>query len=270
MRVTNQSSSPFDALVLDLGGVLIKTPPHVSTNKSIPSLKRLTSTLTWMQYECDKIEEAQCYKILGEQFDFPPSELSEAIALARTTVEFDEEVVSWIQTLRQDQPSLKIIAMSNISKPDFDALHARWGPTFWSLFDEVFTSSAAGSRKPNLSFYQHVLRSTGINPEKAVFVDDSIQNTISAGSLGMRGILFENLPMLVRTVKGLLHDPVVRGKAFLQKNAKKLHSFTECGIPVLENYVQLLILEATGDEYWCLYGLYYNNDTNNDTGGSCF
>lgn len=242
-------ASAFNALVLDLGGVFIKTPPRVSSNKSIPSFKRFTSTLVWMQYECGKIEETKCYELLGKQFNFNPSELSEAIALARTTVEYDEQMVSWIQALREDQPSLRIVAMSNISEPDFVALHARWGPTFWSLFDEFFTSSAVGMRKPNLGFYQHVLKSTGIDPQKTIFVDDNLQNVISAGSLGIHGIVFEGASVLAWTVRNLLCDPIVRGKAFLQENAKQLHSFTECGIPVLENYVQMLILEATGDEY---------------------
>lgn len=248
MSEDHPPASTFDALVLDLGGVLIKTPPRVSSNKSIPPLKRFTSTLAWMQYECGKIEETRCYDILGKQFGFNPSELNEAIALARTTVEYDEQVVSWIQTLRKDQPSLRIVAMSNISKPDFDALHTRWGPAFWPLFDEVFTSSAVGMRKPNLGFYRHVLKSTGIDPRKTIFVDDNIQNIISAGSFGMQSVLFEDTFILARTVKSLLSDPIGRGKAFLRENAKQLHSFTECGIAVLENYVQLLILEATGDE----------------------
>ncbi|KAJ5607377.1 HAD-superfamily hydrolase subfamily IA variant 3 [Penicillium hordei] len=140
----------FDALVLDLRRMLIKTP-QVYSNKSIPSLKRFTSTLA-------KIEETRCYDLLGKQFGFNPSELNGAIALARTTVEYDEQVVSCIQALRKDQPSLIIVAMSNISNPDFDAIHTRWGPAFWPLFGEVFPSSAVGMRKPTLGFYRHVLK----------------------------------------------------------------------------------------------------------------
>lgn len=65
MTVTRQPS-PLDALILDLGGVFIKTPPRVSGNKSIPSLKRLMSTLAWMRYECKQKEEAECYEVLGK------------------------------------------------------------------------------------------------------------------------------------------------------------------------------------------------------------
>ncbi|KAJ5177857.1 HAD-superfamily hydrolase subfamily IA variant 3 [Penicillium coprophilum] len=241
-------ASTFDAIVLDLGGVLIKTPARISTNEAIPPHKRYTSTLPWMQYECGEIEETTCYELVGKQFKFDPSELSKAVGLARTTVEYDQEIVSWIRALRKEHPSLKVFAMSNISKPDFDALHTRWGATFWSLFDDIFTSSAAGMRKPNFGFYQHVLKSTGIEPQRIIFVDDKIQNFAAAQSLGMHSILFEDTSVLARTVKNILHDPIVRGKAYLQDNAKQLNSFTDSGVNFMENYVQLLILEATGDE----------------------
>ncbi|KAJ5213551.1 HAD-superfamily hydrolase subfamily IA variant 3 [Penicillium cf. viridicatum] len=222
--------STLDALILDLGGVLIKTP-RVSSNKSIPSLKRFTSTLAWMRMSVVRSKRPDSTTSLGNNSaSIHQSSMKQLLSHAPQSN--TEQVMSWIQALRKDQPSLKIVAMSNISKPDFDALHTRWGPAFCPLFDEVFTSSA----------------STRIDPRKTIFVDDNIQNIISAGSFGMQSVLFEDTFILARTVKTLLSDPIVRGKAFLRENAKQLHSFTECGIAVLENYVQLLILEATGDE----------------------
>ena len=189
------------------------------------------------------------YEILGKQFGFSPSALGEGIAQARMTVEYDQEIVSWIQALRENHPSLKIFAMSNISKPDFDSLFARWGADIWSLFDQVFTSSMAGVRKHDLGFYEHVVKSTGVDPARTIFVNDDVFSTISAGSLGMNAVLFEDPAALARTIKNLLVDVVTRGNAWLKQNAKKMHSFTDCGVLLWENYAQLLILEATGNEY---------------------
>lgn len=172
-----EDASTFDALILDLRGVLlIKTSPRVSSNKSIPSLKRFTLTLACSMKQL----------------------------LSHAPQSNTEQVISWIQALRKDQPSLRIVAISNISKPDFDALHTRWSLAFWPLFDEVLTSSAVGMRNPNLGFYRHVLKSTGIDPRKIIFVDDNIQNIISAGSFGMQSVLFEDTFILARTVKTLL------------------------------------------------------------------
>jgi FMN phosphatase YigB (HAD superfamily) len=170
MTVTRKS--PFDTIILDLGGVFIKSPSRVSSNKSIPSLKRLQSTLPWMKYECNQIGEAECYETLGKQFNFLPSELIGAIAKARMTVEYGEVMVAWLCALREERRAsaspLKIVAMSNISQPNFDAVHARWGADFWVLFDQVFISAAVGLRKHSLGFYQHVLDAASIDPLRAI------------------------------------------------------------------------------------------------------
>lgn len=169
-------------------------------------------------------------------------------------LEYDEVMVSWLRALREGRKAsaspLKIVAMSNISQPDFDALHARWGADFWDLFDQVFTSAAAGLREPSLGFYQHVLDVAAIDPQRAIFVDDSILNAILAGSMGIHSTLFErSASALAQEIKGLFHDPITRGNAFLLEHAQQHHSFTDCGITVFENYVQLLILEATANRF---------------------
>lgn len=89
------------------------------------------STTAWNDYECDKIEEDQCYESLGNQFGFSPAELSQAISHIREKIEYDPELLSWIRGLRTEmQGPIKVIAISNIARPDYQALNSRWGPFF--------------------------------------------------------------------------------------------------------------------------------------------
>jgi FMN phosphatase YigB (HAD superfamily) len=137
--------------------------------------------------------------------------------------------------------------MSNISKPDYDVLRTKAAD--WDVFDSVFASGEVGMRKPDLCFYKHVLQAIDARPEEVIFVDDKLENVISARSLGICAIQFKDATSLARTLENLLGNPILRGKNFLSKNARKMDSITDTGVEIKDNFAQLLILEATQDEY---------------------
>lgn len=126
-----------------------------------------------------------------------------------------------------------LLYMSNISKADYTFL--RTLPADWSLFEHVFASGDVGMRKSALCFYEHDFRAIGSRPEKVIFVDDGLENAMSAQSLGMEGIQFQDPESLAQILGNLLGDPVRRGEN-LNENAKMLHSATENGTnyPILE------------------------------------
>lgn len=64
------------------------------------------------------------------------------------------------------------------------------------LIDRVFDSSELGVRKPNPVIYQQALREMGgVNPARAVFLDDIEQNVQSARDLGVHGIQVAEDPL---------------------------------------------------------------------------
>ncbi|KAF7173020.1 hypothetical protein CNMCM5623_005129 [Aspergillus felis] len=226
-----RSNVKLTTLIIELGGVLINMPqtfPETVT-VPIPSFKRLQSTSTWMRYECGEIEEQHCYELLSKQFGLDAPALSAALSTFREVIDYDRKLASSIVQMKyKTGGSLRIVAVWNIARTDYDALCQRWGNEFLADFDDIFTSSALGTRMPRLSFYQHVLDSTRTEPTKAIFA-------------------------LPRNMLNALGDPVVRGNEFLQRNAKNLNPFTDCGTSLRDNYVQLLILETTGDEELVTY-----------------
>ncbi|GES60874.1 HAD-like protein [Aspergillus terreus] len=252
----SNSTSKLPAIVIQVDGVLVKIG-RSATRKipvPIPFLKRLQSTCTWMRYECNEINEQQCYEMLGKQFGSDASELRDAVSTIRDMVDYDKNLVSKIRRLKSESGGLlEVIAVWNIAKPEYESLYQRWGGDFLLDFDVVFTSFAAGARMPHIGFYHQFLTFTRTEPTNAVFVGGDLQNVVTARSLGMRGIVFDASQRLARTLLNTISDPLLRGNAFLQRNAKNLHPFTDCGTTLLENYVQLLILEVTGDEDLIVY-----------------
>lgn len=74
------------------------------------------------------------------------------------------------------------------------------------LIDQVFDSSELGIRKPDPAIYRHALEKMGgVDPRRAVFLDDVPQNVQSAKDLGVRGIQVDTDPApAIRELRDLL------------------------------------------------------------------
>ena len=74
------------------------------------------------------------------------------------------------------------------------------------FFKKAYYSHLIGYRKPDQVCYEWVLGDAGINAEETLFIDDKIENTRSAETLGLRTITLENsfaLPDTLKTEKVL-------------------------------------------------------------------
>ena len=58
------------------------------------------------------------------------------------------------------------------------------------LFDAQFYSCEIGLAKPDPAYFTHVLRELGVEPQDALFLDDTAVNVESAARLGLRAELF--------------------------------------------------------------------------------
>jgi FMN phosphatase YigB (HAD superfamily) len=237
-------TSNYTTLIFDIGDVLFSWSPETKTSISPKVLRNILSSTTWIDYERGRIPQDECYASIGNEFSIDPAEVSRAFEEARNSLQSNDDLISVIRHLKiRSKGMLQVFAMSNISAPDYEVLRTK--PADWSLFDDIFTSAGVGERKPNLGFYKAVLSSTGADPSRTIFVDDKMENVLSARSLGMCGIVFNDQSTVIRTLHNLLGDPVERGKQYLTFSAKKLQSETNNGIILHENFAQLLILEVT-------------------------
>jgi len=246
-------SNSYTSIIFDIGDVLFRWSSETKTTISSKTLHKILSSPTWFDYERGKLSEGDCYATLGEEFILEPEEIRRAFQQARDSLQANDDFIALIRELKtQSNGQLRVFAMSNISLPDYEVLRTKSAD--WAIFDEVFTSGAAGERKPNLGFYRHVLAATGVEPRQTIFVDDKLENVLSARSLGLHGIVFENPEPVRRALRNLIGDPVERGRGFLNQNARYLPSITAStdkypAIELHENFSQLLILEATNDQY---------------------
>jgi FMN phosphatase YigB (HAD superfamily) len=240
------SPLPPNTLIFDIGDVLFSWSAKTTTSISPLTLKAILNSTTWFDYERGRLSQDECYHRVGTQFSLDPSEIEQAFIQARDSLQPNEQVIACIRELKANSNGqLRVFAMSNISAPDYECLRTK--PADWSIFDHVFTSAAVGERKPNLAFYRHVIAAASVDPQRAIFVDDKLDNVLSARSLGFHGIVFDEPEKVLRTLRNLVGEPIPRAREFLSTNAGVLNSVTDTGIELYENFAQLLILEATED-----------------------
>ncbi len=212
--------------------------------------------------------ESEAYSRVAAEFGVAYADVKRAFQGARASLAPNEGLVALIRELKSQSKDheLKIFGMSNISMPDWEVLQTKGRPEDWLLFERVFTSAEARERKPNLGFYQHVIREITkysdaqpksevkghnlnwtFDPTSTIFVDDKLENVVSARSCGLRGLQFTSFEILAQSLRNAILPPFTRARNWLRANAKNMPSITNTGVVLRENFSQMLILEATGE-----------------------
>ncbi|KAJ7783223.1 Haloacid dehalogenase-like hydrolase-domain-containing protein [Mycena metata] len=241
-------SQGFNTIIFDIGDVLFSWSSNTKTSISSKTLRQILSCPTWFDYERGNLSEEECYAQVGSEFSIPPEEIRQAFIQARESLQSDDDLISLVRELKEQSNGLRVFAMSNISLPDYEVLRTK--PADWDIFDRIFTSGEAGERKPHLGFYKHVLSEAEVDPTRAIFVDDKLENVLSARSLGLHGIVFPRggSDKVKRALRNLIGDPLQRARDYLRTNARFHQSVTDNGVVLQENFAQLLLLELTNDK----------------------
>jgi FMN phosphatase YigB (HAD superfamily) len=73
-------------------------------------------------------------------------------------------------------------------------------PQIFHLVKKQFWSCELGMIKQDPDFFPAVLEMTKLKPDEAIFIDDSIENVISAGKAGIDGICFHGADQLMKSL----------------------------------------------------------------------
>ncbi|KAF8586173.1 HAD-like protein [Ramaria rubella] len=244
----------YTNIIFDLGDVLF-TYSTSASKSPLPSrtLKHILRCSIWLEYEKGNLTEQQTYARVAQEYKLSFNDVADAFKIARASLKINLALLDTIKDLQAS--GLRIFIMSNMSSPDWEVVSAKLDHSQWSLFERIFISGGARECKPHIGFYQHVLQETGIDPARTIFVDDKVENVVSARSLGMSGLIFDNNENVTRRLRELCRDPILPAKSFLAANKQNFVTKTSTGVHLDENYTQLLIQEATGDSSLVHYAM---------------
>jgi glucose-1-phosphatase len=199
----------FDAILFDLGGVLIELAgvermlawsPSLGTTEEL--WRRWLSSPAVRGYETGRTtREAFAEAIVAE------------FALPVTAEAFLEEFAWWPRALHPDAASLlaslapryTLASLSNTNELHWERFGREWGLP--AMFHHNFPSHAVGKLKPDGEYFEHVLDALGVAPRHALFVDDNRINVDAARAMGLHAEHVPRFEALAPALAALGVDP---------------------------------------------------------------
>jgi 2-haloacid dehalogenase len=181
-----------NAVVFDLGGVLIHWDPRLLYRKMLPTEAAVEQFLaTVCTPEWNARQDA------GRPFDEGIAELVSRFPDQADLIEawrdrFDEMLLpkpDSVEVVRQlRERGVPLYALSNWGAETFDATRHLF--PFLEWFDGLFISGKVGLMKPDPAFYHLLLREHTLDAAEVAFVDDHIPNVEAARQIGFRAFQF--------------------------------------------------------------------------------
>lgn len=187
------------AVVFDVDGVIIKTSrfsERYSKEFGIPIEKVLAYI---------KNEHKQC--LVGKA-DFR-TEISKYVKAWGWKKTLDELVEYWFSGEREPisemldlaanlrRKNIKVYLATNQVKDRDTDLNHHLGLD--KLFDGMYVSAHVGIKKPDATFFSHILSDLKLNPDEIIFIDDTEENIITAKKTGMHAELFSGFDSFKKT-----------------------------------------------------------------------
>jgi putative hydrolase of the HAD superfamily len=112
---------------------------------------------------------------------------------------FFPEVIGLIEKLKSEGFRLSIL--SNMFPYQAEIIKKINGR---SLFSDLFFSCERGLKKPDLEFYELVIKEMDVRPQECLFIDDKEENLLPAEKLGMKTVLAKNQEQIVKDVWAII------------------------------------------------------------------
>lgn len=110
----------------------------------------------------------------------------EALLTAWRQVEPDQQALALVGALRERGYLCCLATNQQDLRRQFMSMELGYSATF----DREYYSCDIGQRKPDASYFEHILADLGMAPAEVLFVDDSEANVAAAAALGMRTLHF--------------------------------------------------------------------------------
>jgi len=187
----------FDTIIFDLGGVLVDWKPEYVYRKVFnyneEKVQWFLNTICTPQWNMEQdagrtIEEAVKLKVT----EFPAYEKWIKLYYNHWHHMFSGAIKENVEIFKKLKISgnYKIYALTNWSAEKWE-MALNLFPFFYD-FDGVVVSGKEKTRKPYSKIYNIILNRYQINPEKALFIDDNLDNIKAAEKLNITGIHLEN------------------------------------------------------------------------------
>jgi putative hydrolase of the HAD superfamily len=198
------------AIIFDLGGVIVELDFSNFYNRII-TLSPLNKPQTPIMleffrqsdiYHQGNMSDDEFYQLACELLQVCALNQEEFFEAFNSIISgFNHEVIKVLKKLK-DSNTFKLIALSNVNSSHWDhLLERKWG--FIEYFDKLILSHEVHMTKPEKKIFKYAIEKAGCEPEEILFIDDGINNIVSARQLGIVGIHFTTVEDLISELRNL-------------------------------------------------------------------
>ena len=96
---------------------------------------------------------------------------------------------------------ISVLGITNYNREKFDGERKRF--EFYDWFDDLVVSGDVGMLKPDRRIYELLITRNALDPARAIFIDDRLENVRGAEAVGLRGHHFRDADALRSELKSL-------------------------------------------------------------------
>jgi len=203
--VAVEHNRTFDAIVFDLGGVLIELGGITRMLELLGD--RVTVEELWTLWlSSPSVREFETGRMDAEQFALG---LLAEFELSISPAQFTAEFTTWpkglypgtIDLLRALAPQYTLACLTNTNALHWPRICDEMG--LQPHFAMHFASHLIGLLKPDRAIFQHIIDRLGYAPERILFLDDTALNVESARSLGISAYHVAGLAAVIERLTAL-------------------------------------------------------------------
>ena len=177
----------YDAILFDLGGVMIELAGVERMLEWSPSLgtteelwRRWLASPAVRAYETGRIGRDDFARGLVVEFGLPVDPATFLAAFEFWPRALDPRARPLLATLA---PRYTLASLSNTNEMHWERFERDWDLP--AMFHANFPSYAVGRLKPDADYFEHVVDTLGVAPDRALFVDDNRINVEAARACGL-------------------------------------------------------------------------------------
>ena len=185
----------FDAIIFDLGGVII----NLDYSKTTTAFEKLGLTnfnemysqaaQTGLFDDFEKGKSSIPY-FVNKLLDYLPTGTSANQVVEAWNAMILDFPIENLRLLESLKNSHRIFLLSNTNEIHIQKVHQHLQlvsehKTLHPYFEQTYFSSDIGMRKPNSDIFEFVLNENKLDPEKTLFIDDTEQHILGAQQLGI-------------------------------------------------------------------------------------
>lgn len=199
-------ASPIDAVIFDLGGVLIDWNPRHLYRKLFEDQAEMEAFLRDVCAPAWNLEQDRgrpWAQAIAELSAIHPDKAELIAAYRGRWMEMLAGPIGGTVAIleRLHEAGVPLYALTNWSAETFPIAEELYD--FLGRFRGIVVSGRIGLVKPDAAIYAHTIERFGVTPERTVFIDDSAKNVAGAAATGLRAVHYTGPDALARDLAAL-------------------------------------------------------------------